>query len=419
MSDYLAVGGISAVLRSLLASALTNGGPTSILTTVPAISATSPDLVPTGKDETARVNLFMYYASLNPALRNLNLPSRNSAGNRMNNEPLALNLHYLVTAYGSQQFDPEILLGWVMKVFHDTPVVPRATIQAALADLTSGTQVTPEAQLVATSTLANQVEHIRITPETLTTEEIYRLWTAFQTHYRPTTSYQVSVIVIQDTQAFKSGPPVLQRTVSVMPLNAPVIDSINPSAAAAGDVLTINGRNFIGDSPLDTSVSFDGAAGVAPAVVQSEFLRVAVPNTLQAGTRTLRIVRTITYPLTPTPHAGFSSGPTPFQLLPVIKNAIPISVTRGTGFDLSVMPAVGSTQRATLYIGDTAIPIDERSAAGPASSTTLAFPIPADLTPGSYPLRVEIDGAQSRITVDDVSGSSTFGQLIPQIRVSA
>src|SRR5208282_1971034 len=104
MSDYLAVGGVSAVLCSLLTSALTSGGPSSILggSTTP-ISAISPDLITTGKGEQPQLNLFMYYASLNPALRNLDLPSKDSSGNSISNPPLAINLHYLVTAYGGTQ----------------------------------------------------------------------------------------------------------------------------------------------------------------------------------------------------------------------------------------------------------------------------------------------------------------------------
>jgi hypothetical protein len=418
MSDYLAVGGVSAVLRSLLTNALTSGGPTNILGATPGVTATSPDLVPTGAHEQPRVNLFMYYASLNPALRNMALPSRNGQGARTSNEPLAINLHYLVSAYGSNQFDPEILLAWAMKVFHDTPVVPRATIQTALTDLLSGGPVSPEAKLIAASTLANQIEYIRITPETLTTEEIYRLWTAFQTNYRPTTSYQISVVVIQDTQSYASNLPVQQRAVMVLPLSAPVIDSVTPSMAALGDTLVVNGRNFLGDSAANTLVSFDGAPGIAPTTVQSTCVRVPLPSTLRAGTRVLRILRTVTFPLTPTPHPGFSSSPVPFQLLPTIQNAPPITVARGNPLELKLAPAVGAMQLAVVYIGDHALPIDERPVTGPSSSTTVRFPIPADFPPGTYPLRVEIDGAQSRLTVDNTPSSPTIGQFLPQIKVT-
>jgi hypothetical protein len=102
-------------------------------------------------------------------------------GASLSNPPLAINLHYLVTAYGSNPFDAEILLGWAMQVFHSTPVVPRETIEQALADLVSVHPAPAEQQLISGSTLASQAEHIRITPETLTTEEIYRLW-SFRIH---------------------------------------------------------------------------------------------------------------------------------------------------------------------------------------------------------------------------------------------
>ena len=218
MSDYLAVGGVSAVLKSLLTTALAAGGPSTILGAAAGITNVAPDLVSTGPDESAQINLFLYYASINPALRNLGLPSMSANGASLSNPPLAINLHYLVTAYGSNPFDAEILLGWAMQVFHSTPVVPRETIEQALA---------------------SQAEHIRITPETLTTEEIYRLWTAFQTSYRPTTSYQVSVVVIQDTQSYASNLPVQRRSVLALPLISPLIASVTPAMIASGQTHSV------------------------------------------------------------------------------------------------------------------------------------------------------------------------------------
>ncbi len=55
-----------------------------------AITAVSPDLIKTGTNEEPQLNLFMYYVSLNPALRNLDLPSYDAAGRRVGNPPLAL-----------------------------------------------------------------------------------------------------------------------------------------------------------------------------------------------------------------------------------------------------------------------------------------------------------------------------------------
>jgi hypothetical protein len=417
MSDYLAVGGVTAVLRSLLSTALTNGGPSALLgSSSPGITSFSPDLIKTGTNEQPQLNIFMYYASINPALRNLGLPAMSAGGERLSNPPLALNLHYLVTAYGANQFDPEILLGWAMQVFHETPVVPPATIQAALTALLA--QSTPESKLIAASTLPNQVEHIRITPETLTTEEIYRLWAAFQTSYRPTTSYQISVVVIQDTQSYTSNLPVQRRTVSALPMQVPVINSIAPSNATAGQLVTISGSNFLGDSITETLVSFDSNPGVAPDVVQGNFVRITLPATLQAGPRVVRVLRTVTFPGSTLPHPGFTSAPSVFQLLPAIvipsgQGTTPFAATQGAGFSITISPAVGSTQQAVLYIGDNAIPIDDRPTTGPTSSTTLTFPIPSTIPVGLYPLSVSIDGAQSALTLN------ASNQFTPQVQVSA
>ena len=93
----------------------------------------------------------------------------------------------------------------------------------------------------------------------------------------------------------------------------------------------------------------------------------------------------IVFPRSPTPHQGFSSSPAPFQLIPAIQDASPVQATPGTPLTLTLSPDVGRTQQATLYIGDNAIPIDERPVAGPASSATITFPIPADFPTGTFP----------------------------------
>ena len=414
MSNYLAVGGVSAVLRSLLTDALTSGGPSSILGGgTDAITANAPDLVPVGAHEQPRINIFMYYANLNPALRNAGFPARNSQGQQISNPPLALNLHYLITAYGSNQFDPEILLAWAMKVMHDNPIVPRAIIQNALDELLSSP--THENTLINGSMLAEQIEHIRIVPETLTTEEIYRLWTAFQTNYRPTTSYQVSVAVIQDTNAYAANLPVRRRSVMVLPSQPPVVTSIAPNPITAGATLTVQGSYLLGDTPNTTVVSFDNAPGIAPATLLGNSLSVVLPVNLQAGTRTLRVQRLVTYSTSPTPHSGFSSTAMPFQLIPTITHVTPNPVALGGTVTVTVSPAVGSMQQATLFIGGTAIPIDQRPQSGPTSSSTLVFPIPATLAPGTYPLLLEIDGAQSTFTATTSGSTTTYA---PQLQVT-
>ncbi|MGB0063867.1 MAG: Pvc16 family protein [Terracidiphilus sp.] len=422
MSDYLAVGGVSAVLKALLTSALSDGGPSTVLQTPPGVTNLAPDLITVGQDEPAQLNLFMYYASINPALRNLDLPSMGSNGQPLSNPPLAINLHYLITAYGANAFDPEILLGFAMRVFHNTPVVPRAVIQSALTAL-DGTSPSNEQKLVAASTLASQIEHIRITPEALSTEEIYRLWTAFQVSYRPTTSYQVSVVVIQDTESFQSNRPVTRRSLVALPLTGPMISSVSPQMATVGQLITINGSNFLNGPASNTQVSFNGGAPVAVAMAQGDYLRVNVPSTLSAGTGSVSVITNVTFPSSSTPHPCFASSPFPFQLIPTIQPPSPLptpgpyQATQGSPLAITVNPPVGNMQTVVVYIGDNAIPLPPVAPlpAVPSTSPTVTVTVPSSIAAATYALRVEVDGAQSQLT----AVTTPQGPWLPQVEVSA
>ena len=422
MSDFLAVAGVTSVLKWFLSNALVSAGLNSAFPTAAAVSALSPDLVPTGGSEVPQLNLFMYYASFNPSYRNESLPSKDSRGARVTNPPLALNLHYLVSAYGKNELDPEILLAWAMQMFHENPIVSRQTIQTLLAAMGADPGATPEMQAVSKTTLADQVELIRIAPESLSNEEISKLWMAFDTHYRPTTSYQVSVVLIQETHSFKSNLPVQSRNFKALPSDAPIINNITPGSVAAGDVLTINGRNFIGDSPADTVLAFDDNPPVTPDSIQAGCIRITIPVTLFAGVRTVRVIRNVRFGVPTDPHTGFSSSPAQFLLMPTVTNASPVAAAVATPLTLNVIPAVGRTQRAALYIGDHAIELEARPQTDPATSATLTFNIPADFAhtnPATgVPLRLQVDRVQSKLTLDNNPASPTFGQFLPQAKVT-
>jgi hypothetical protein len=422
MSDYLAVGGVTAVLKALLNTGLSDGGPATVLVSPPGITNKAPDLIQTGQDELPQLNLFMYYASINPALRNLDQPSVDSRGNPVGNPPLAINLHYLISAYGANPYDPEILLAFAMQVFHRTPVVPASVIQSALTALNSGGSPSNEQKLIAFSTMASQIEQIRITPEALTVEEIYRLWHAFGVSYRPTTSYQVSVVVIQDTQSFQSNPPVRSRSLIAMPLTGPLITSVSPQRVTAGQTLIITGQNFLNGPPSNTQVSFNEGPPITPATVQGDVVRVVVPGTLEAGVCDVRVMCSVEFPPATTPHPGFASSPVPFQLIPVIQPAAlpPYTAARGAALTINVAPAVSAIQNAVVFIGDQAIPQPRVVPLPPAPSTanTVTVTVPNSIAVGAYPLRVQVDGAQSLLTQDSNPVSPTFGQWLPQVTVT-
>jgi len=422
MSDYLAVAGVSAILKQTLIDALSPNGPHSIVDpSKPAVTVGPPDLIATGAEEPVQLNLFMYYASQNPAFRNMCLPQADSQGNKLSNPPLALNLHYLVSAYGKSEYDAELMLGWAMKVFHENPVYSQNQINNLLSEM-SGSSV-PEIQLLVQTTLASQVESIKVTPESLSNEEIARLWMAFQTHYRTTTSYQVTVVLIQDSSTVKSNLPVQSRNIATLAMPPPVVKTISPTSVAVGDMLTLTGSYFLGSKATDTMVQFDGELPLVPAAsVQDSTVRVKVPATLPAGVRSVRVVRQVSFGVSTDPHPGFSSNPVQFFLVPTITTPPPISANLNTTLTLAVTPPVGREQRVALMVGNYSIALPALPPAAPDFSSTLNFPIPADFPyttpPVALPLRVQVDGAQSKLTLDQTLGSPAYGQFLPQAQIT-
>ena len=105
MSSVLALAGVTAVLQSFLNVVYNN--PSSVLGSV-AVSAIAPDIVQAGVagggNAQLQVNLFLHQVTYNAAWRNNDMPSLAPDGRtRLSNQRLALDLHYLLTAYAPVQ----------------------------------------------------------------------------------------------------------------------------------------------------------------------------------------------------------------------------------------------------------------------------------------------------------------------------
>jgi hypothetical protein len=171
MSSPTAIAAVTATLRHLLDRGLGADYPGTRVTTRP------PDKA---RDNSAgnQVNLFLYHTLPNAAWRNRGLPD--AAGPA----PLALNLYYLLTAYGQNDDDADPtshrLLGEAMHILHDHAVLDPVAIREALPG----------------NDLHEQAERVRITLQPMSLEELSKLWSTFQTQYRITAAYEVSVVLI-------------------------------------------------------------------------------------------------------------------------------------------------------------------------------------------------------------------------------
>lgn len=430
MSNALAIASVSAVLKDLLNNGLIDRNITGTLGGNVNVTALPPDRISTGNNnEPDQLNLFLYQVTPNQGWRNVGLPSRNSSGDRIDNPPLALDLHYLLTAYGAEEFHSEILLGYAMQLLHETPVLPRDAIRKALAipsPVTGG--ILPAAlQSLSASDLAEQVEQIKISPEALNPEEISKLWSAlYQTHYRPTAAYQVSVVLIESDRAIPSALPVRDRRIYAMPFHQPKIESVRSSAGAnvpilADSTLSILGQQLKGDRAI-AIVSGIEVTLSAENIHSTKIELPLLPLPLKAGVQAVQVVHLIAFGIAASdPHRGIASNVAAFVLHPKITVSVnPGSVNCQTEngitrcsaeIAVNFTPQVGKRQRVILLLNEYQ-PVAADSARAysfsappnngitdPDREETAAIAIPIQgVIAGSYLVRVQVDGAESQLS---------------------
>jgi hypothetical protein len=401
MSSALAISAVTAVLQSFLSSVY--NAPSSPLGSV-LVSAIAPDIVQSslgsGSDSQLQVNLFLHQVTPNAAWRNKELPSLAADGStRLKNPPLALDLHYLLTAYASKDTQAEALLGYAVLMMHENPVLPRSQITTALNNLASSNPPSnPLATVLNSSGLANQIEMVKITPSSMGREEMAWIWTALKADYRPTFAFDVSVVLIQSPLASSSPLPVLSPQITVQPQSsAPTFQVLLPGGEAAalpGDTVTVTGQFVSGsvqvvlaNQLLSTQLT------VTSPTVTSSSVSFVVPNNAPAGNYSMSV--------TVTNSSGVvvqSATNLPVALAPTIPSpstATAANNTSGTLVTLSCNPPVVSGQTVFLALGGTTAPTQTFTA----PATTLSFQFPT-LSAGSYLARLRVDGVESPVGVN-------------------
>src|ERR1700693_838983 len=255
MSSALAIAGVSAVLQSFLTNLYT--GMSGLFGGTVTVAAKAPDLVQEalspGSPEN-RVNLFLHQVTHNQGWRNDSLPSVGADGRtRIANPPLALDLHYLLTAYVSEDWQAEALLGFSLLMLHENPVLTRNDIRTAVSKLPVNDPANPLSTPLISAGLADQIEMLKITPATLGREEMAWLWTALKADYRPTFPFQVSVVLIESKNAASMPLPVLVRDIVVRASMAPPLPAITQISPAGGQpaatlniLVTVQGNHLTG-----------------------------------------------------------------------------------------------------------------------------------------------------------------------------
>ena len=403
MSNALAVAAVTATLRGLVEAGVEVDPSMAGVT----VTTRPPDKARVAS-ATNQVNLFLYQTEVNSLWRNMDIPRTVHPGGR-GPAPLPLNLHYLLTAYHGNDEEGAIsdgrllgttrLLGLAMSALHDHAVLDADAVNANIPLLDQADYP------------FQQVEHVRITPRPMSIDEMSKLWSSFQTEYRTSVAYEVSVVLIESTRPKRAALPVLRRGsgdegVFVVPIAAPSLTAIEiphrKAAAELGDRLTLRGGEL-------------GAEGL---VVEVHHLELEAPLTLTPEPDRTNSELHIQLPdpaVTPVARSEWAAGfcvlsavvqrpglpawrsnAMPFGLAPLMTSRSPATAPAGdVTLTVTCAPQIRDGQRAVLLVGEREFePTSVTTPANPTAETTLVFQATA-LTAGAHVLRLRVEGVES------------------------
>lgn len=403
MSNYLAIATVTAALRQLLLNNIgdaVSGAGITIVKPKTTNGASDPE-----------INIYLYQAAPNQALRNTDLPTRSSDGSVVRRPQVALDLFYLLTFYGNEvDHEPQRLMGHATSVLHDHPILTQEDIQEAISN---------GAACLADSDLAEQIEKVKLTPVVLDLEELSKLWTVFlQAPYSLSVVYQASVVLIQRDQPVRSPLPVLTRgpgdagviTRPNLMVPFPALETVTPpnnqisavlrGAENEGDILTMTGHHLDGTEvkliitnkrllePIELT-PMDGRT--------STEIRVRLPDTEsdeQSPAQWPVGFYTVSVRIAEPGEEPRFTNELVWSLAPRITTGMPLTTMRdeygNANVDIDCVPEVRPIQPVSLLIGDREIPaVPLESQTG---SLTFQF---QDARVGEHWVRLRVEGIES------------------------
>ncbi|MEA5622354.1 DUF4255 domain-containing protein [Nostoc sp. UHCC 0251] len=405
MSNVLSIAAVTAVLKVLLENGLVSDPIAASVGDV-IVSALPPDRISVEADERAQINLFLYQVTQN---RNVDWVSQEfrSRHSRINGNPhsptppLALDLHYLLTAYGPKDFQAELLLAYAMHLLHKTPTITSDIIENTLINASTSNTSSAFSQAVASvsvSDLAEQIGQIKLTPEFFNMEETSKLWSALQTHYRPSATYLASMVLIESSNE-KS------ESFSMMPLSQPSIEQVLAPAKTdqiivAGTTLIIRGKRLRGEI---TRIRLGNSETlIVPQEVKETHISLLVPPDLYPGVQGIQVVHLTMGNVGGMDHlvesnvAAFVLRPTITAFVAQVENSG--DNLRTAEITVKFQPKVAKTQRVVLLLNEASgdSPVTYSFLVAPRTEDTDAIIIPVkNVKPGTYIVRVQVDGAES------------------------
>ncbi len=427
MSNHLAIATVTAVLQRTLQASVQRHVESVRISTI------APHRIGQGTPETG-INLFLYHVSRNNALKNPDALAQRARNKRTPWRQAALELHYMLSFYGNEaELEPQRLMGSVVRTFNDRTTLSTQLIQDTLNDSTFS--------YLDQSDLSQQVQELQITPEDLSLDDLSKVWSVFfQTPYTLSMGYKVMAVVINGEDPAERALYVRERPIQgIAPFpSRPQVDRILAQDGPYHPILPttclqIQGHHLKGPH---TRIRLGYPDLVPQDLVPQDLtddvlsLPLATVPTLRAGIQSLQVVHhrdTLHHATEPAaPSLGLSSSPAPFTLCPLVQ-AIQVEDildhdgdTCAACLALTVSPPVGARQGVMLSLY-------EWSTQEPASYLVDVPPRDQDsdhllitvrgIQPGTYLVRLIVDGAESPLDIDSDPSSPTY-QWYAQPRIA-
>ena len=407
MSNSLAVAMVTAALSRILGEALV---------AVPAggvhnarVTTLRPDMLAAADGNALGINVFLYQVAASPAWAGNALPTRREDGSVLDRAEQALDLHFLLTFSGDENaLEPQRMLGAAVTALVAEPVLRRPRLQAIIAAAVAADPGTWQ----QFSDLPDQVELVRFTPQPMNLDDISKLWSNFyQAPYRLSVTYQASVVLLDADMQVQPALPVLTRGVDVAALTIPVVSRVVAGSGPAdpivpGTTILIEGQQLRGTyvtrvrlDDAEVPVPADGATGTQ--------LTLTLPAGTPAGLHGLQVLQPRLIGTPPVERPGAESAVVPLLVRPQVSGPVTTAAGAAGAVDVTVpvQPPVGQAQRVVLLLNEYHPPADRA-----ARAYSFIAPLPASgapptadhvtvtvtgVTPGTYLVRIQVDGAQS------------------------
>ena len=390
MSTTAALAATTQMLRSVLLDATSSLW--AKLGSTPSISAVPPDRITT--EDSDQLNVFLYRTSINPALRGDELPTRTANGSRRTRPPLALDLHYLVSAHCKVDLHAELLMGASILALEGMSILTSAATAAYFGQPTPA-GISPDVwTLVSGAMLDQQPQQVTVSFENMSIDDISKLWSVLGEKYRPSAAYLVTVVLLQPEGRVTVALPVTQpAALQVRPILTPQLAAIVPQNAQWGSAtpLRLTGVNLLGSG---TQVLFGADVVAAPAVTStSTSVEVLVPSTARAGLQPVRVRHQSVISGSGVATTADQSNPLALFLAPKITNVAPAAGR----LTISLNPAVdpGQDVQLMLYAGTSRFGL--AAVRRTAAQADVSFAT-AGIAPGTYLMQLDVDGAQTLLT---------------------